>query len=152
MDLSAPYHCLSSNWPRGDVLIIMWKAIFWVLFSPDWAVHQVPNTVLIFLQNWSNKDNVLHSSCQLNLRLQSKVMSNQKLKLSVLAAMVFFGALLLFGMEPLIGRLLTLFWGSAHVWLTASCSFRQCFLLVTSMLTSLPEESVRGIWYYWHFH
>ena len=62
---------------------------------------------------------------------ETKAVSNiksHKLAIVVLTAMVFWGAILLFGMEPLVGRMLTpYFGGAAHVWLTASCSIRRCF-------------------------
>jgi len=73
-------------------------------------------------------------------------MSNQKLKLSVLAAMVFFGALLLFGMEPLIGRLLTPFLGgAAHVWLTCLMFF-QAMLFIGYLYAHLFARRI-GAWH-----
>ena len=43
----------------------------------------------------------------------------------VLTSMVFLGALLLFGMEPLVGRLLAPFLGgAAHVWLICLMLFQ----------------------------
>ena len=64
----------------------------------------------------------------------------------LLTVMVFLGALLLFGMEPLVGRLLTpYFGGAAHVWLTC-LMFYQAMLMVGYLYAHLFAERVRG----WH--
>ena len=48
----------------------------------------------------------------------------------MLTCTVFFGAALLFSMEPLVGRLLTpYFGGAAHVWLTCLMFFQAMLLL-----------------------
>ena len=50
--------------------------------------------------------------------------------MGLLTAMVFLGAVLLFGMEPLMGRLLTpYFGGAAHVWLTCLMFFQAMLFL-----------------------
>lgn len=55
---------------------------------------------------------------------------NQRLAIAVLTCTVFFGAMLLFSMEPLVGRLLTpYFGGAAHVWLTCLMFFQAMLLL-----------------------
>jgi hypothetical protein len=55
---------------------------------------------------------------------------SRHLTIAVLTGMVFMGAVLLFGMEPLVGRLLIpYFGGAAHVWLTCLMFF-QAMLLV----------------------
>jgi hypothetical protein len=70
----------------------------------------------------------------------------QRLAMAVLTSMVFFGALLLFGMEPLIGRLLTpYFGGAAHVWLTC-LMFYQAMLLVGYLYAHLCAKKMGG----WH--
>ncbi len=54
----------------------------------------------------------------------------QKLAITLLIFTVFLGSLLLFSMEPLVGRLLTpLFGGAAHVWLTCLMFFQAMLLL-----------------------
>jgi len=64
----------------------------------------------------------------------------------LLTVMVFLGALLLFGMEPLVGRLLTpYFGGAAHVWLTC-LMFYQAMLMVGYLYAHLFAERIRG----WH--
>lgn len=70
----------------------------------------------------------------------------QRLAMTVLTSMVFFGALLLFGMEPLIGRLLTpYFGGAAHVWLTC-LMFYQAMLLIGYLYAHLCAKKMGG----WH--
>jgi hypothetical protein len=70
----------------------------------------------------------------------------QRLTMTVLTSMVFFGALLLFGMEPLIGRLLTpYFGGAAHVWLTC-LMFYQAMLLIGYLYAHLCAKKMGG----WH--
>ncbi len=55
---------------------------------------------------------------------------NQKLAITVLIFTVFLGAVLLFSMEPLVGRLLTpYFGGAAHVWLVCLMFFQAMLLL-----------------------
>jgi hypothetical protein len=55
---------------------------------------------------------------------------NQRLVIAMLACTVFFGAALLFSMEPLVGRLLTpYFGGAAHVWLTCLMFFQAMLFL-----------------------
>ena len=55
---------------------------------------------------------------------------NQKLAITMLIFTVFLGAVLLFSMEPLVGRLLTpYFGGAAHVWLTCLMFFQAMLLL-----------------------
>ena len=55
---------------------------------------------------------------------------NQRLSFILLTFTVFFGASLLFSMEPLVGRLLTpYFGGAAHVWLTCLMFFQAMLLL-----------------------
>ena len=64
----------------------------------------------------------------------------------VLTSMVFSGALLLFGMEPLVGRLLTpYFGGAAHVWLTC-LMFYQAMLLIGYLYAHLFAKKIGG----WH--
>jgi hypothetical protein len=72
--------------------------------------------------------------------------SSKKLAMIVLTSMVFSGALLLFGMEPLVGRLLTpYFGGAAHVWL--SClMFYQAMLLIGYLYAHLCAKKMGG----WH--
>ncbi len=54
----------------------------------------------------------------------------QRLAIAMLTCTVFFGAALLFSMEPLVGRLLTpYFGGAAHVWLTCLMFFQAMLLL-----------------------
>ena len=70
----------------------------------------------------------------------------QKLAMTVLTSMVFSGALLLFGMEPLVGRLLTpYFGGAAHVWLTC-LMFYQAMLLIGYLYAHLCAKKMGG----WH--
>jgi hypothetical protein len=55
---------------------------------------------------------------------------NQRLAIALLTSTVFLGAALLFSMEPLVGRLLTpYFGGAAHVWLTCLMFFQAMLLL-----------------------
>ena len=64
----------------------------------------------------------------------------------VLTGMVFLGATLLFGMEPLVGRILVpYFGGAAHVWLT-SLMFFQAMLLVGYLYAHLFARRLGG----WH--
>lgn len=70
----------------------------------------------------------------------------QKISMALLTAMVFLGALLLFGMEPLVGRLLTpYFGGAAHVWLTC-LMFYQAMLMVGYLYAHLFAGRMGG----WH--
>ena len=70
----------------------------------------------------------------------------QRLAMTVLTSMVFSGALLLFGMEPLVGRLLTpYFGGAAHVWLTC-LMFYQAMLLIGYLYAHLCARKMGG----WH--
>ena len=72
--------------------------------------------------------------------------TGQKLSMALLTLMVFIGALLLFGMEPLIGRLLTpYFGGAAHVWLTC-LMFYQAMLMVGYLYAHLLARKLGG----WH--
>ena len=72
--------------------------------------------------------------------------SGQKQSMMVLLSMVFSGALLLFGMEPLVGRLLTpYFGGAAHVWLTC-LMFYQAMLLIGYLYAHLCARKMGG----WH--
>ena len=53
-----------------------------------------------------------------------------KFAMTVLTGMVFVGALLLFSMEPLVGRLLVPFFGGAvHVWLICLMFFQAMLLI-----------------------
>ncbi|NTW17372.1 MAG: hypothetical protein HGA41_07950, partial [Syntrophaceae bacterium] len=71
---------------------------------------------------------------------------SHRLSIVILTGMVFFGALLLFGMEPLVGRLLTpYFGGAAHVWLTC-LMFYQAMLLVGYLYAHLFAKKIGG----WH--
>src|SRR5512136_822794 len=71
---------------------------------------------------------------------------NHRLAMVVLTSMVFSGALLLFGMEPLVGRMLTpYFGGAAHVWLTC-LMFYQAMLLVGYLYAHLFAKKIGG----WH--
>ena len=71
---------------------------------------------------------------------------SHRLSIVVLTGMVFFGALLLFGMEPLVGRLLTpYFGGAAHVWLTC-LMFYQAMLLIGYLYAHLFAKKIGG----WH--
>jgi hypothetical protein len=64
----------------------------------------------------------------------------------ILTGMVFLGATLLFGMEPLVGRILVpYFGGAAHVWLT-SLMFFQAMLLVGYLYAHLFARRLGG----WH--
>jgi spermidine synthase len=66
--------------------------------------------------------------------------------MALLTVMVFLGALLLFGMEPLVGRLLTpYFGGAAHVWLTC-LMFYQAMLMVGYLYAHLFAGKAGG----WH--
>jgi hypothetical protein len=72
--------------------------------------------------------------------------TSHRLAIVVLTSMVFFGALLLFGMEPLVGRLLTpYFGGAAHVWLTC-LMFYQAMLLIGYLYAHLFAKKIGG----WH--
>lgn len=71
---------------------------------------------------------------------------NHWLAMVVLTSMVLSGALLLFGMEPLVGRLLTpYFGGAAHVWLTC-LMFYQAMLLLGYLYAHLFAKKMGG----WH--
>ncbi len=64
----------------------------------------------------------------------------------ILTGMVFLGATLLFGMEPLVGRILVpYFGGAAHVWLT-SLMFFQAMLLVGYLYAHLFARRL-GRWH-----
>ena len=64
----------------------------------------------------------------------------------ILTGMVFLGATLLFGMEPLVGRILVpYFGGAAHVWLT-SLMFFQAMLLLGYLYAHLFARRLGG----WH--
>ena len=68
-----------------------------------------------------------------------------RLAMLVLTSMVFSGALLLFGMEPLVGRLLTPFFGgAAHVWLTC-LMFYQAMLLIGYLYAHLFAKKMGGV-------
>ncbi|MDD2903412.1 MAG: fused MFS/spermidine synthase [Syntrophales bacterium] len=68
------------------------------------------------------------------------------LAMPVLVGMVFLGATLLFGMEPLVGRILVPFFGgAAHVWLT-SLMFFQAMLLVGYLYAHLCAQRL-GPWH-----
>jgi len=69
-----------------------------------------------------------------------------RMAMAVLTSMVFSGALLLFGMEPLVGRLLTpYFGGAAHVWLTC-LMFYQAMLLIGYLYAHLFAKKM-GRWH-----
>ena len=69
-----------------------------------------------------------------------------RVKMVVLTSMVFLGAFLLFGMEPLIGRLLTpLPGGAAHVWLIC-LMFYQAMLFVGYFYAHLFAKKLNA----WH--
>ena len=71
---------------------------------------------------------------------------NQKLAIAMLIFTVFFGAVLLFSMEPLVGRLLTPYFGSAaHVWLTCLMFFQAMLLLGYLYVHFLARKS--GAWH-----
>ena len=71
---------------------------------------------------------------------------NQKLAVSILTFTVFLGAVLLFSMEPLVGRLLTpYFGGSAHVWLTCLMFFQAMLLLGYLYAHLIVRKS--GVWH-----
>jgi hypothetical protein len=71
---------------------------------------------------------------------------SRKLTIAVLIGMVFMGAILLFGMEPLVGRLLIpYFGGAAHVWLTCLMFF-QAMLLVGYLYAHLFAGKL-GVWH-----
>jgi hypothetical protein len=64
----------------------------------------------------------------------------------VLTGMVFVGAILLFGLEPLAGRLLTpYFGGAAHVWLTCLMFF-QAVLFIGYLYAHLFARKL-GVWH-----
>src|SRR5512135_734172 len=68
------------------------------------------------------------------------------LVMPVLIGMVFLGATLLFGLEPLVGRILVpYFGGAAHVWLT-SLMFFQAMLLVGYLYAHLFARRL-GRWH-----
>jgi len=72
--------------------------------------------------------------------------SSRRLTVAVLTGMVFSGAILLFGMEPLVGRLLTpYFGGAAHVWLTCLMFF-QGMLLLGYLYAHLFARKL-GVWH-----
>jgi hypothetical protein len=71
---------------------------------------------------------------------------NDRLAMVVLTCMVFCGAILLFGLEPLAGRLLTpYFGGAAHVWLTCLMFF-QAVLFVGYLYAHLFARKL-GVWH-----
>lgn len=71
---------------------------------------------------------------------------NLKFTMALLSAMVFFGALLLLGMEPLVGRLLTpYFGGAAHVWLICLMFF-QGILFLGYLYSHLVARRI-GAWH-----
>jgi hypothetical protein len=71
---------------------------------------------------------------------------SHRLSIVVLTGMVFFGALLLFGMEPLVGRLLTPYFGGAsHVWLTC-LMFYQAMLFIGYLYAHLFAKKI-GRWH-----
>ncbi len=71
---------------------------------------------------------------------------NDRLAMVVLTGMVFCGAILLFGLEPLAGRLLTpYFGGAAHVWLTCLMFF-QAVLFVGYLYAHLFARKL-GVWH-----
>ena len=71
---------------------------------------------------------------------------SHRLAMVILTSMVFSGAFLLFGMEPLVGRLLTPFFGgAAHVWLTC-LMFYQAMLLIGYLYAHLFAKKMGG----WH--
>jgi len=71
---------------------------------------------------------------------------SQKMAVVLLVITVFLGAVLLFSMEPLVGRLLTpYFGGAAHVWLTCLMFF-QAMLLLGYLYAHLLVRKLGG----WH--
>ena len=71
---------------------------------------------------------------------------NDRIAMAVLTGMVFCGAVLLFGLEPLTGRLLTpYFGGAAHVWLTCLMFF-QAILFVGYLYSHLFARKL-GVWH-----
>lgn len=71
---------------------------------------------------------------------------NDRLAMVVLTGMVFCGAILLFGLEPLAGRLLTpYFGGAAHVWLTCLMFF-QAVLFIGYLYAHLFARKL-GVWH-----
>ncbi len=69
-----------------------------------------------------------------------------RVKIAVLTTMVFLGAFLLFGMEPLVGRLLAPFLGgAAHVWLIC-LMFYQAMLFAGYFYAHLFAQKI-GIWH-----
>ncbi len=71
---------------------------------------------------------------------------NDRLAMIFLTAMVFVGAILLFGLEPLAGRLLTpYFGGAAHVWLTCLMFF-QAVLFIGYLYAHLFARKL-GVWH-----
>jgi len=72
---------------------------------------------------------------------------NQKFAIVMLSCTVFFGATLLFIMEPLVGRMLTpYFGGTAHVWLLCLMFF-QAMLFLGYLYTHLLVRKLGA----WHF-
>jgi spermidine synthase len=75
-----------------------------------------------------------------------RIFVTAKIKMLVLTSMVFLGALLLFGMEPLIGRLLAPFLGgAAHVWLICLMFF-QAMLFFGYLYSHLFARKI-GLWH-----
>jgi hypothetical protein len=71
---------------------------------------------------------------------------NDRLAIITLTGMVFAGAILLFGLEPLAGRLLTpYFGGAAHVWLTCLMFF-QAVLFIGYLYAHLFARKL-GVWH-----
>ena len=71
---------------------------------------------------------------------------NDRLAMIILTGMVFAGAILLFGLEPLAGRLLTpYFGGAAHVWLTCLMFF-QAVLFIGYLYAHLFARKL-GVWH-----
>lgn len=71
---------------------------------------------------------------------------SQKMAMVLLVITVFLGAVLLFSMEPLVGRLLTpYFGGAAHVWLTCLMFF-QAMLMLGYLYAHLLVRKLGG----WH--
>ena len=69
--------------------------------------------------------------------------------LNLLTVMVFLGAFLSFGMEPLTGRILVPHFGGAiHVWLTCVMFFQAVLLFGYLYSHFLSEKLVNGISFY----
>ena len=78
--------------------------------------------------------------------MQTADRGSDRLAMAVLTAMVFCGAILLFGLEPLTGRLLTpYFGGAAHVWLTCLMFF-QAALFIGYLYAHLFAKKL-GVWH-----